>query len=872
MKKRLVFIATLISIIPTLILTVYFLVYTGNLLKRNITTEITKDVELTTESLYEFIGERYNNLLIWRQLSIPKVALDFKRPEGLIKYLNSLKTQSDVYDYIVVLDETYQYFAINVDKQNGHTMTMDQLVKLLPEYQNTAKELNRINNPGIVKLLLNGEAETKGLFIASKIQNNSNKTLGYFVAHINFDRLQKQFKQINERLKRFNFKTLKVGLKQNPKIVSDQTNFNFCHSSQKSDVSFYGTKPALCLSIDKKELNINWYRYALIIITCILLVAFLFALIFRRTVDATIKPLNNFLCHLKKVAKGEFTKLKLGVEYPEIKSLEASANKIIEQLSSYSTKIAEQSKLVAMGQTTSMLAHDVRKPLSQMRVILDAFDMFKNNPSRLETARNDVKKAITNVESMLAEVMDYSRETKLETSAKSLGGVFDFVIRQVIQGYSDLDITFEYDFRAGRKPLLDEDRFSRVLANIIGNGIEAITVIGKKSSGTVDISTRNISGNHPCTEIIIGNDGPPFPKGVENKLFESFYTDGKSKGTGLGLASAKKIVTLHDGEILARNKEGGQGVEFVIRLPISEELEEIDEDLLPQHSDDIFLPKEDLSALDVLINKMDGKTFKVVLLEDEGLYRAWVKNLIQANEQLQRSVLLYDATNVEEALEIVEKEHPQFAIVDIDLGAEKNGFTFLQAMKKNSSIKSIVHSNRTLDEFKQKAEAMGAINFIPKPLPLSSLVEFLGGEKIVNFAVNRKSAVKRVYACDDTELMRYCLEDLFKKYLESKPNAFDFEIFKNGEELISAAKKNWPNLVFTDLNMREAGGKLSGYEVIKSIKSISKRVKAYLISNEPLALSEEPTKEAGGDGALEQPLNKDLIFPLLDKLVGNKKT
>lgn len=525
----------------------------------------------------------------------------------------------------------------------------------------------------------------------------------------------------------------------------------------------------------------------------------------------------------------------------------------------------------AIAGLTKMLAHDIRKPLSQVKVILDAIEMFKSNPSRLEIAKKDVKKAISNIEGMLADVMNYSRDVKLETTAESMGGVLDFVIRQVIQGYSDLAISFNYFLEASHKPLMDEGRFSRVLANILGNGIEAITVIGKKKSGVIDIRTNNFkdSKGKLFTEIILGNDGPLFPEGVEEKLFESFFTSGKSSGTGLGLASAKKIVLLHDGEVFARNKVDGNGVEFIIRLPISQELEYIDKESLPQHSNDVLQPKEDITGVELLIKKLEGHLFKVVLLEDEALYRAWIKNLITGNETLQKSVVLYDATTVEEALQLVENENPTHAIVDIDLGGEKNGFDFLVTVRSNKVLKTLVHSNRTLEEFRQKASDLGATDFVAKPLPLSNLVEFLTGEKVQARESHKHETLKLVFCCDDSQLIRDHLDFLLSGYLTVNANSFEYQIFKNGEELISQAMKIPPSLVFTDLNMRETGGQLNGYDVIKEIKKISGKTRAYLVSNEPHQLSEEPTKKAGGDGALEQPLNKELIYPILDKMFTN---
>lgn len=608
-----------------------------------------------------------------------------------------------------------------------------------------------------------------------------------------------------------------------------------------------------------------------IFISFVILIFILFSTIFiiSRRIVSPIKAIASLL------GQGDVECLSLETEnissknIKEVSLLKQGGLILSKSVIQYQRELVEKSKYAAIGQTTSMLAHDVRKPLSQVRIILDAFDMFKSNPSRLESAKKDVKNAISNVEGMLNDVMDFSREVNLETSPKSLGGIVDFVIRQVLQGYKDIDITFQYDFRASKQPLVDDGRLSRALGNIIGNAIEAITIIGKKNHGYIKISTKDYYEEQLYTEITIANDGPTFPEGVEKDLFESFYTSGKSKGTGLGLASAKKIIKLHDGDIFARNNKNNNGVEFVFRLPASSEADIIDEEHLPHHSNEILRPKENLADVDTLITQMEGKTYKIILLEDEALYRAWVKNLIQGNETIQKSVVLYDATTVEEALQLVDKEKPTHAIVDIDLGAEKNGYDFLEIVKSNKDIKTIVHSNRILEEFRQKAKELGASGFVPKPLPLVDLVEFLTGEKIKAEEFCLQENTKVIFCCDDSQLIRDHLDFLLSGYLKDNVNAFEYQIFKNGEELIRHATKTSPSLILTDLNMRETGGKLNGYEVIKEVKKISKKTIAYLISNEPHQLAEEPTQKAGGDGALEQPLNRELLYAILDKMFTN---
>lgn len=609
----------------------------------------------------------------------------------------------------------------------------------------------------------------------------------------------------------------------------------------------------------------------LIALVCLLFVV-LEAFILYKMINKLLTPSNEIIAHLSQLSQGIYSSFNKYLNVDDERSeIGKNYNRILKSMLDYQEKLKQASKNEAIAQTTKMLAHDVRKPFSQIKLLLSAFESFKSNPSLLNRGKADVEKAIKNVESMIADIMDFSREVKVEVEPKSLGNVLDFVIRQVFLSFPGVDINIGYSFKSRKQPLVDEERVARVFSNIIGNAVEAITVIGNRKRGNINITTSDVLGETPHTEIIIFNDGPLFPEGIADKLFESFYTSGKQQGTGLGLASAKKIISLHNGTICARNKEDKSGVEFVVRLPMSDKLEKIDDHILPKNSKEILTPEQNLSGTELLLKNMEESkaSYKILLLEDEVLYRAWVKNLINNNPILQKLVVLYDASSVDEALQLLKSEKPDYAIVDIDLEEIKNGYDFLREIQGDKTIASIVHSNRTIKEDKEKALTLGAKKFIPKPLPLEELILFLSGEAKLPVEPEQDEKdqdAKIFYACDDIELIRVHLDDILSQYQIDNPGKLEYELFKTGEELLDRAKDKIPDLVFTDLNMQDAGGILKGYDVIKNLKAISPFTKVYLTSNEPLALSEEPTKAAGGDGALVQPLSPETIVQVLESL------
>ncbi len=93
-----------------------------------------------------------------------------------------------------------------------------------------------------------------------------------------------------------------------------------------------------------------------------------------------------------------------------------------------------------------------------------------------------------------------------------------------------------------------------VLVNIIINAIQAMNEKGK-------ITISLLSNPHDW-EIKISNSGPPIPTGIVDKIFEPLFTT-REKGTGLGLATCKNIISEHKGLIYAKNNP----TTFVIKLP-----------------------------------------------------------------------------------------------------------------------------------------------------------------------------------------------------------------------------------------------------------------------------------------------------------------
>jgi signal transduction histidine kinase len=115
----------------------------------------------------------------------------------------------------------------------------------------------------------------------------------------------------------------------------------------------------------------------------------------------------------------------------------------------------------------------------------------------------------------------------------------------------------------------DPEQLRRVVANVIGNAIDALVDAGTAAPHLEIRAGQNLARTEAW--LAIADNGPGIPEDALAKVFTPFYTS-KATGTGLGLALSKKIVEEHGGSIEVKNAAApggsGGGAEFLITLPL----------------------------------------------------------------------------------------------------------------------------------------------------------------------------------------------------------------------------------------------------------------------------------------------------------------
>jgi signal transduction histidine kinase len=220
-------------------------------------------------------------------------------------------------------------------------------------------------------------------------------------------------------------------------------------------------------------------------------------------------------------------------------------------------------KLSLVGQMAAGIVHDIKNPMATIKSLAEMLNSDSISQQRKTKNLNLIVREMDRLSDLSYEILDFSKG-HLNLNLKEVNlKEFIYEIEQFLK------IDFDYanvkcilDIQYGESISIDRDRMRRVFINIAKNAIEAMYDGQKDYSLTI----RSEKQDDRVMLYFIDN-GNGLPKSVEERLFEAFTTEGKTKGTGLGLYMCKWIVESHNGELTYKTKSG-EGTTFFISLPI----------------------------------------------------------------------------------------------------------------------------------------------------------------------------------------------------------------------------------------------------------------------------------------------------------------
>ena len=227
-------------------------------------------------------------------------------------------------------------------------------------------------------------------------------------------------------------------------------------------------------------------------------------------------------------------------------------------------KFYESQKLAAVGQLSAGIAHEVRNPLSSIKMSLQILE------KRMNPQDNDLKRfriaqrEVEHLEKLVSDILVFARPAEPEMATGDINQFLKYSLNLAEKEIAEKHIRVEnrFDDKIPRL-LFDSAMLKQAFLNLYLNAIDAM-----ESGGVLSISSRLIDGDGKSVSVEITDNGAGIEANVLPHIFNPFFTT-KNYGTGLGLSQVKKIIDLHNGTVGITSKRGA-GTKVTITLPVKQ--------------------------------------------------------------------------------------------------------------------------------------------------------------------------------------------------------------------------------------------------------------------------------------------------------------
>src|SRR5580765_6873390 len=429
----------------------------------------------------------------------------------------------------------------------------------------------------------------------------------------------------------------------------------------------------------------------------------------------------------------------------------------------------------------SNMSHEFRTPLNSItalsQILLDRLDgdLTAEQEKQVKYIRSSAQDLTEIVNDLLDLAKVEAGKVTLRPTRFHVAGLFAALrgmLRPLLSQNSSVNLIFEEPTDIP-DIFSDEAKISQILRNFISNAL--------KFTERGEVRVRAMLGHDETVVFSVADTGIGIAPSDQERIFEEWaQVEGRLqktvKGTGLGLPLSKKFAQLLGGDVYVKS-DVGNGATFFAAIPIN----------FTGQTEVIYVPDAR--------RELDSHKLPVLIVEDnkEALF-VYEKYLKGTRFQV------VPATSLKEARNALREFRPTAVILDVLLQGE-HSWELLQDIKQNPDTRTIPLFVVTVVDNRDKALALGADGFHPKPIERAWLIREL--ERISN------APARRLLIVDDDEVSRYIVKTAIGDQ--------DFVVTEaeSGQEGLRRAAEESPDVIVLDLMMPD----LSGFEVLERLKA-----------------------------------------------------
>jgi len=229
-------------------------------------------------------------------------------------------------------------------------------------------------------------------------------------------------------------------------------------------------------------------------------------------------------------------------------------------------ELLHASRLSAMGQMASTMAHELNQPLTAVVNYLEAArHLLESGAQGVDRVGSLIGRAVAQAEragEVIRQLRQFVRKGETDHRTQSLNKLVEEALALALVGARQSGVRVVLDLETDLLPVYaDGVQIQQVLINLVRNAIEAMEAVERRE---LNIATRKLPDG--MAEVQVMDSGPGIPPEIADRLFQPFVTT-KASGMGLGLSICREIVESHQGQLNAAATTSG-GTVFRMSLPL----------------------------------------------------------------------------------------------------------------------------------------------------------------------------------------------------------------------------------------------------------------------------------------------------------------
>jgi signal transduction histidine kinase len=251
----------------------------------------------------------------------------------------------------------------------------------------------------------------------------------------------------------------------------------------------------------------------------------------------------------------------------EVRQLSTAFAGMRNEIQKANRAVLESERLATIGRMASSVSHDLRHYLASIYANAE-FLASDRLPAR-ERAEifGDIRTAVNGTTDMIESLLIFSRTGASIRRQPELMATLLERATAVVRAHPDAEgvtLATHYGEPTDTAAVVDGKQIERAISNLLLNACESVRPMGALANVAITLEAKGSQ-----FIITVMDNGPGVPEKIRNSLFEPFVSEGKQKGTGLGLTLAHRIAVEHGGEVVLLSSRPG---ETIFQMKVAREL------------------------------------------------------------------------------------------------------------------------------------------------------------------------------------------------------------------------------------------------------------------------------------------------------------